>query len=1364
MAGVGNLIDVGGSSTIAFSAGAAATLSLGLDVATGGVQPFLYQFDPLTGQGTHVALTAGALADEIEFDASLGPIGVAIAGGSAGINRSGVASDTDPAEFLVTVAGGSGGRLMLGDSLTLETQVNGGAFAELPLEIPRGTPITTIEYSSADLTAKPDGDSLNVSDVKAAIEDQIAAIRDAGIGSNLLAMVGGWEGAFDLLIDSMRGEVLGVPLPLIGDALADEADFLEDIQRAVVSNIADVADQGVTLVQRGIFDALGPGGLNLLQDATGDGSLTPDDVQFTLDTITNRIDFDLHLRKAVEAVELPIRFDLGLPGLTLDVDAPVGLSFGADFRLGFGVSLDEGFFFATDPSRTQLEMFFNAEVPELSVAGRLAFLDIVASTIPGSPTRFDCSFVVNLSDDVVGDGNGLLAFDEMASESFADAIEHTLGARADVDLSLVVSMGDSSLVPRMRTDLIVDWEFIAGEGLNAPEVRFENVQLNLGDFFSGFVGEVLGEVQDTLRPVQPVIDLLTARLPVISDLSGSRVTLVDLARLFGRADVANFAQSVIDVNNLVTGLPQVGPDSWIDLGAFGVAADALGGFSGPGSSSGGSGPRAAMSMIDVQVDPDPMAQAANQGGSRGGTWTNNLSNAKGSLSFPLLQNPMTAFQLLLGRDIDLFLYDAPALGIDFTYSQFFPIPAMPILGAEIAGRLAAVADFAFGFDTTGIRKFQQSRNFVDIFDGFFVSDRENADGTVRDVPEAYLRGSLTAAAKLELLIAEAGVRGGIFAGVDFNLHDNDGDGRVRGGELAENAALGPIHIFDVSGRVDAGLVAYVEVDLLLFQLHEEYEIARANLLNFEIHRPAPSGLSPTEILTSRAGDVLTIQFTEQNDNYRIFPGSVPNSIVVQGQGMQTVELTGIKEIRGNALGGDDIVTIAAEVMIPVWLEGGEGDDQLTAGGGRAVLRGGPGNDVLVGGPGDDQISGGRGDDLIEGGSGNDVLLGEEGNDTIDGGEGNDLLWGGSLVYGPEHFNLSDLDLFELPPRFEEAAAFGGSSYFLPLLITPRVVAGLSVDGSAGDGENVIRGGDGNDWIFGGGRDDTLDGSSGHDYVDGGAGRDTLFGGDGDDVLRGGKGDDALHGGADIDQLHGGEGNDTLYGDAGSADGSTDGQRLFGGAGDDQLFAWAAGDATDRGATGLTVTGDELWGGPGQDFLHGNGRNDLLVGEAGNDFLHGDWARGPNYARNPSAAFNFGSSGNPIGSDDRLDGGLGNDQLFGGGGDDELAGGPGDDWLEGQDGHDTLLGGGGIDFLVLDVDPRYQVVGGGRIDGHGDGSPDDHATDVLLINGTGDDTFQTVPGPLPRLLNGSQTFRPTQSDRFDGGEGNDRVLFRGGRSG
>ncbi len=934
-----------------------------------------------------------------------------------------------------------------------------------------------------------------------------------------------------------------------------------------------------------------------------------------------------------------------------------------------------------------------------------------------------------------------------------------------------------------------------------------------------------------------------------------------------------------------------------------------------------------------------------QAGSQGGNWTNNLQNAKGSLSFPLLESPLTAFKLLLGQDVDLFLYDAPRLGIDFTYSQFFPVPPIPILGAELAGRIAAVADFAFGFDTTGISKFNRTGNFVDVFDGFFVSDRVNPDGTGTDVPEVYLRGSLTAGAKLELLVAEAGVRGGVFAGVDFNLHDNDRDGRVRGGELAENFELGPIHIFDVSGSLDAGLVAFVDVNLLLFELHEEFEIARVNLLDFEIDRPASGGPSPTELLTSRAGDVLTIKFTAHDDAYKIVPGATEGSIIVQGQGLQTTELTGITQIVGDAMAGNDVVSIAAGVDVAVQLDGGAGDDRLTAGGGPVVFTGGAGNDQLVGGPaedhlqggegddtliggsgndlleagsgddyvdggrnddvilggegndvlvggfgadtlegsdgddvldgergddllrgglGADQISGGRGSDVIEGGGGDDVLLGQEGSDTIDGGEGHDvidggelndviaagagsdtihggtgndqidagagddlvrggggpdtiaggegddrilaadddaanddaaahtidagagndvvigargddlliggdgndvivalagndvieagegndqvdagagddlaiggfgndtinggqgsdLVWGGVESIAADEFRAGAPGLFEVPPRFEEATALGGSSYSLPLpLFTPKIVSGLSVDGAAGDGNDLLRGGDGTDWLFGGADRDSLFGDNGHDYLDGGLGNDTdIFGGPGDDVLRGGTGDDVIHGGPGIDQVYGGPGRDTLFGDAGAANGSTDGQRLFGGEGADSLFAWAAGDASDA-----DTKGDELWGGIGGDFLYGNRRDELLIGESGNDFLSGDWAAGPDYAQNQMAALNAGAADPLVGSRDTLLGGSGQDQLFGGGGDDRLEGGPDGDWLEGQDGRDALLGGGGIDFIVLDVDPNYRIIGEQRLDGHGNTSPDDNATDVLLVMGTnGDDTIR-----------------------------------------
>lgn len=87
----------------------------------------------------------------------------------------------------------------------------------------------------------------------------------------------------------------------------------------------------------------------------------------------------------------------------------------------------------------------------------------------------------------------------------------------------------------------------------------------------------------------------------------------------------------------------------------------------------------------------------------------------------------------------------------------------------------------------------------------------------------------------------------------------------------------------------------------------------------------------------------------------------------------------------NAGGGDDKLTVAKDVGVPVTMRGGAGDDLLLGGGGR---------DKLIGGPGDDRLSGWRGADLLYGGPGEDVLVGGPGDDVLRGGSGMDSMAAG----------------------------------------------------------------------------------------------------------------------------------------------------------------------------------------------------------------------------------------------------------------------------------------------------------------------------------------------------------------------------------
>lgn len=89
----------------------------------------------------------------------------------------------------------------------------------------------------------------------------------------------------------------------------------------------------------------------------------------------------------------------------------------------------------------------------------------------------------------------------------------------------------------------------------------------------------------------------------------------------------------------------------------------------------------------------------------------------------------------------------------------------------------------------------------------------------------------------------------------------------------------------------------------------------------------------------------------------------------------------------NAAGGDDRVSLARNVAVPVTFQGAGGDDVLVGGAGADRLVGGPGNDVLAGNAGADALHGGPGNDTLMGGPGNDSLIGGPGKDTLGGGPG-----------------------------------------------------------------------------------------------------------------------------------------------------------------------------------------------------------------------------------------------------------------------------------------------------------------------------------------------------------------------------------------
>ncbi|HSK14954.1 MAG TPA: calcium-binding protein [Gaiellaceae bacterium] len=146
-------------------------------------------------------------------------------------------------------------------------------------------------------------------------------------------------------------------------------------------------------------------------------------------------------------------------------------------------------------------------------------------------------------------------------------------------------------------------------------------------------------------------------------------------------------------------------------------------------------------------------------------------------------------------------------------------------------------------------------------------------------------------------------------------------------------------------------------------------------------------------------DRIVVWGTSANDT--IAPGQNGMALNTDGD-VDVLFSPGVLELEIHALEGDDFVNGRGQggaglaFQGPLWLYGGEGDDELVGSARADHLDGGAGNDVisaqgdndvLLGGPGNDQLSGSEGDDLIVGGPGADALLGGFGNDTIEANDG-----------------------------------------------------------------------------------------------------------------------------------------------------------------------------------------------------------------------------------------------------------------------------------------------------------------------------------------------------------------------------------------
>lgn len=1233
-----------------------------------------------------------------------------------------------------------------------------------------------------------DGVVEQVPDFAEMLED----IQDITLNLSVLAQ--GVDGLLSGIETALSGQIFGLQVPVIGEALEQPANAVRTFRNAIQPTLDDVASQGP--------DAIADAWENALQSALG-GVV---DVAVVIDEATQEV--LLTISRPENQPGLVSTFDahssLGLPALGVNIDAQFEADFVHDFAFTIGVNPRDGVFLSTHlPAELSVD---GGVFGTGGFSGQLGFLTLTGEIANPQDPLFTGYIGIDLKDP---NGDGKLTMAELSEPDF-QFVHLDLDASADLQVELRADA--LAFLPELVTTLNVSWDSSTGD---PPAVSLSDLHIPLDGLLDNFLGSFIRTVDDIVSPIVPVANALTTPLPILSDLlldsgiSSDPTTLLTLAELFLPIDTG-FIEAIDAVSGIVTTVGEIlgvieGDSNENIRLSFGdinfenrdlTDADAL------------------KDGIDDLIDAaDPLAALASSVASGlvdtlGLTNSDNSANkdngfSASGFSIPILENPASVFGLLLGLtdDVGLIAWDIPELSFFVPIDISFAFPPFPALQMGFYGGVGVGADLNIGYDTVGLVKFKDSKDPVDLFDGFFVGDTDQPNGEGNDVPEFEVTGEAKFQASLGIPgVVGAGIAGGVVTTLAADLVDNDGDGKFRGSEFFDGGC-----IIALQGSMDIELEVFVR---LLGSRHD-FPFGEFNIAQFDLTPNCPflAGQSGDEntVLADRSNETLTLLVGDLADQRSIAADTIDENYSVTHRGSdmvvsafgkeQTFDLRffDITRIVANAGDGNDTIIIDDSVRAEVELDGGRGNDVLRGGSGENTLRGRSGNDILIGNQAVDNLDGGANDDLISGYGGDDIIEGGPGSDEIDGGEDDDTITdvsGPTIVRGgPGSDTITTGDdndtIYTGEGRNNEVHSGGGNDVVIGGSGRETVFAGQGNDEVYGaDGKDTIHGGPGEDILSGEGGSDTIYGGTENDLIVGGNDIDTLHGEGGNDIIYGQGGNDFVYGGAGLDEIYGDEGEDELYGEADAdeihggpggdtIDGGLDNDTIYGDEGPDTLDGDAGDDWIDGGADADTINGganadtlygrmgidtirgndgndfidggegddllygeanqDEIEGGPGNDTIQGNRHDDILRGGPGDDIISGGFQH-DRISGGPGEDTIHGDAGHDV-----IDGGSDDDQIFGGTEHDNITGAEGDDYIEGNDGDDTLRGGSGRDTM----------------EGHGGKDFIDGGLHDDLIYG-GDDEDEIYGREGADIIRGG-----SQDDWINGGPGNDLLVGNDG---
>ena len=344
-------------------------------------------------------------------------------------------------------------------------------------------------------------------------------------------------------------------LPFVGKQLGDfgAANSFASIQTPLTNALNLLPDPASDdLIRTTIFNAFSSAGIALNSIDTiadrGESGSGPDQVSVrhpaNLGTGGVAIEMQIHLTPTVASAT----FDTGLPSLPFKVTAKgaVTVAVGIDYELAFqynATTHQPGLntsallnHFEPADSAHEMAVTVTATIPDFNATATIGFMEGSLTPTAGKPPS---AF------------HGTFTLDNLTNPQTPN-----LDGQADVYLTLSGGFGSAdNEFPTVDADFELHWKFDSNNPTaNPPAVSFSNVKLDLGQFMNSVLLPVLQSIQRETQPFKPVLDVLNAPIPGLSDISNflgeGNVTLLELATI--GADQAGYGEVANLVSNLAT--------------------------------------------------------------------------------------------------------------------------------------------------------------------------------------------------------------------------------------------------------------------------------------------------------------------------------------------------------------------------------------------------------------------------------------------------------------------------------------------------------------------------------------------------------------------------------------------------------------------------------------------------------------------------------------------------------------------------------------------------------------------------------------------------------------------------------------------